>query len=429
MGITSFDAKGTIDLLKTDSNIVRVHPSSGLTDAFGRLRISNSNIVFDSRQIFDDDDLANNVENYPQFWDNQQLSGGGTSTTFDVNTASTTIAVGATTAGVRVRQSKRRMNYQAGKSQRLLLTGVMGVGAEGITQRYGMFDANNGLFFEVKDGEVAIVMRTNVTGSPVDDRVPQSEWNIDHMFGKDESRVTLDLDKTQIFYIDFEWLGVGSVRFGFIIDGVIYYVHQMDHANVLTNVYMSTPNLPIRAEIRNDGTGPAYSMKLICVAVDSEGGVNPNGISRTYNNGATVVALPLNTTKYAVLGVRLRASHLGLQVDFNSLSVLVTTANDTALWELQLNPTIAAPGAFVYADIPSSGMQGAVGTSASVVTANGTIILSGYAKTGDTLAIPPYIAEKLGATIAGVADELVVVCRPIVDTTSVLCALNWRELL
>jgi hypothetical protein len=34
--------------------------------------------------------------------------------------------------------------------------------------------------------------------------------------------ITLDFEKTQILFIDFEWLGVGRVRMGFVVDGKIY---------------------------------------------------------------------------------------------------------------------------------------------------------------------------------------------------------------
>lgn len=57
-------------------------------DAFKRLKISQPYTIFDSKQIFDDSDLANTVENFPLFFDNKEVSGSGTSTLFNVNQAS-----------------------------------------------------------------------------------------------------------------------------------------------------------------------------------------------------------------------------------------------------------------------------------------------------------------------------------------------------
>ena len=80
-------------------------------DAFSRLRISSPETLFDSKQIFDNADIVNTLENFPLFFDNQETSGAGTATAFDIDRASTTLSVSATTAGTRVRQTRARFNY------------------------------------------------------------------------------------------------------------------------------------------------------------------------------------------------------------------------------------------------------------------------------------------------------------------------------
>jgi hypothetical protein len=414
-----------------DVRIDEISGLSGLIDAFGRLRISDPQTIFDSKQVFDDGDIANSAENAPQFYDNQETSGGGTSTAFDVNAASTTLSVSADTAGTRVRQSKRRMNYQPGKSQLIKLTSVFGAAASGITRRYGLFDENNGLFLQQTGTELSLVIRSNVTGSPVDTAVAQADWNIDTMGGGDgtlgASGITLDMSKSQIFVIDFEWLGVGSVRFGFEIDEVLYYVHQANHANRISGVYMSTPNLPVRAEIANDGTGAAAGFEMICAEVASEGGVEPQGVSRGYDTGDTPVALATAGVAYAVMGLRLRSSHLGLEVDLTNLDMLIPSAADDVIWRLYLNPTLSAP--LTYANIPHSGLQGATGTGSITLSAVGEKILCGTATSTDTISVPANIAQKLGSLIDGTPDELVLVVTPLTNSTTIVAAANWRELL
>ena len=140
----------------------------GATDAFARLRISEPFTLFDSKQIWNDPDLADSVENFPLFWDNQEISGGGTSTLFQVNRASTTLSVSNTTAGTRQRQTKQRFNYQPGKSQLVILTGLMSNEGAGITKRYGLYDDNNGLFLQVADGILGLGVRSFVSGAAVD---------------------------------------------------------------------------------------------------------------------------------------------------------------------------------------------------------------------------------------------------------------------
>ncbi|MHC4617380.1 MAG: hypothetical protein ACYTEQ_06460 [Planctomycetota bacterium] len=403
-----------------------IDPLSGLLDAFGRQRVSEPQTVFDSHQIFDDGDLGALVENFPQYWDNQETSGSGTTTIFNVNRASTTLRVGATTAGTRTRQSKRRLNYQPGKSQRALLTFVFGAAGTGITREIGLFDDNDGLLLRQTPSNLQFVRRSNATGTPADTVVNQSAWDIDPLNGTGPSGITLDITKAQILIIDFEWLGVGTARFGFVIDGMIYYAHSFDHSNIIANVYMSTPNLPVRAQIDNDGTGAQSNLEHICSEVSSEGGIEPQGVSRAWDNDATAVTGAAVGTRYALLGVRLRSSHLGLEVDFTQMSVMLTSANDTAHWELHLNPTLSA--ALSYGNISLSGLQGAVGTGQTITTA-GEIILSGYVKTSDSTQIPADVAQKLGSLIDGTPDELVLSMTPLQVNTDAVAALNWRELL
>ncbi len=212
----------------------------GGIDAFGRQRISTPEMIFNSKQIFD---------NQPLYWDDVQETGSGTTSTHSSFTASTTLAVSANTAGKRTRQTYMRFNYQPSKSQLIHITGVLkkSGGGTGIITRMGYFDDDNGIFLQRSGSTVSIVLRTSTSGSPSDSNlITQANWNLDKMDGSGISGVSLDFSKTQILIIDFEWLGVGCVRIGFVIDGLIFYCHQFNNANNLSSVYMSTPNLPLR---------------------------------------------------------------------------------------------------------------------------------------------------------------------------------------
>ena len=224
-------------------------------DAFGRLRVAEPQTLFDSKQLFD---------NQPLFWDDQQVSGSGTTSTHDPNTASTVMAVGATTAGNRVRQTFMRFNYQPGKSHLIFMTGTLGSsgGGTGITRLAGYGDDENGVFFVDKEGTINVRKRSYKTGSVVDTDVPQASWNIDTLDGNGVSGITLDATKSQILVFDMEWLGVGRVRCGIVVDGKVYYCHEFLHSNVEEGVYISTPNLPLRYEIDNDGTANVISTPL-----------------------------------------------------------------------------------------------------------------------------------------------------------------------
>ena len=386
-------------------------------DAFGRLRTSNPETLFDSKQIFD---------NAPNFWDDAEQSGGSTTSTHSADTASTTLGVALNTAGNRVRQTYQSFNYQPGKSQLIFMTFVLDEsgGGTGITRYVGQFNSDNGLFLKDDEGTYKFVRRTHVTGSPVDNEVAQSSWNIDTMDGTGPSGITIDFTKTQILVIDYEWLGVGRARMGFNIDGVTYYAHSFNNANNLDEVYMSTPNLPLRYEIDNDGTGAASGLKTICCSVQSEGGEQQLGILRHKDSGS-VGSLSSGTT-YAMIGIRLKSAYIGLDVFLENLSLLATTTNDQAHWELKLNPTV--DGTFTYSGQTNSGVEIATGANTNTVTL-GTDIDGGYFSTA--LPISPTIpnARRLGAAIDGTVDEIVLTCTPITNNITVEASLTWRELL
>jgi hypothetical protein len=393
--------------------------SSGIQDAFGRVRVSDLTTLFDSKQIHD---------NQPLFWDDQQVSGGGTTSVHSVNKAATTLSVSASTAGKRVRQTYQRFNYQPGKSQLIVMTAVMSSGAfnTGITAEVGYHDDNNGLFFRLQDGVIYAVRRTNVTGTPADIAVAQADWNIDTMDGNGPSGITIDPTKTQILFIDFEWLGVGRVRMGFFIDGAPVYCHQFLNANNLTTVYMSTPNLPLRYSIENDGTGGAASLDHICGSVASEGGANDNGTLRHESSGAITIASI--GVVYPILGLRLKAGYPGSNVVMENIAAITTTVNDVVEWSLIFNPTITLNGGtFTYADLTNASTQLAI--SNGLPTAAGGIQVSGGYFTQD-LPITTVVsnARRLGFSIGGTADTLVLCAKPITATITLHMAMTWRDL-
>lgn len=400
---------------------VTINTDNPTGDAFGRVRTTTPVTLFDAKQLYD---------NAPLFWDDQETSGSGTGSSYSSDRASSTLSVSDTTAGTRLRQTFQRFNYQPGKSFFILMTGILDKSGGGtdITRRIGHYDDDNGLFFEDSAGTYRVVRRSNVTGSPVDTAVNQSAWNIDPMDGTGNSGITIDFTKTQIFVIDFEWLGVGRVRFGFNIDGVTYYCHQFLNANNLDAVYMSTPNLPLRYEIINGGTGSASELECICTSVLSEGGQEPTGILRYFSTGGGVhVDAQTADTTYAIAGIRLKSAYIGTTINLTNMSMVNETGDDYE-WLLIFNPTVA--DTFTYSDLTNSAVQTAKGAEANTVT-GGTQIDGGFVKSGGTsgsITISLDNALRLGAAIDGTVDEIVLCARPLTNGANIHAAITWREL-
>lgn len=387
------------------------------SDAFGRQRVSNPEMIFNSKQIFD---------NQPLYWDDIQESGSGTSSTYSNDTASSTLSTSASTAGKRTRQTFMRFNYQASKSQLIFITGILKAsgGGTGIITRMGYFDDNNGLFLECNAGTINLVRRTYTSGSPYDNVIPQSSWNLDKMDGTGASGIILDFTKTQIFMMDFEWLGVGRVRFGFNIEGVTYYVHELSAANALTTVYMSTPNLPLRYQIINDGTGIASSINCICSAVISEGGREEVATNSYISTGGTSITATKNVTN-AILAARLKTGYLGATIDILDLSLL-TTSNDNYEWQLYMNPS--GIDSLSFSGLNNSALEYAVAPNGTRIS-GGFSIAGGYAQAKtDIQSTSLKSLMKLGSSITGRKDVLVLSCLPLGASDSVVFgAINYRE--
>lgn len=411
---------------------ISLDTNNAVGDAFGRLRISNPTTIFDSKQVFDDTDIVSTLENQPLIYDNAEISGSGTSTLFDVNKASTTISVSGATAGRRVRQTKMRFNYQPGKSQLTLITfNFSNAISTGILRKIGLFDEDNGLFFDDNGTTYAMVRRTKTSGTSIDTRVSQDNWNLDKFDGTGPSGITLDLTKTQILVIDFEWLGVGRVRMGFNVDGVTTYAHEFLNANNLDVVYISNPNLPIRTEIENTGAGVASSISAICSSVSSEGGSEDIGVIRSASTNGTHLDANATNTIYALLGMRQKTSYINNSIKLVTFSLLEQQGSKQLEWLLLLNPTIA--GTFTFTGEAQSAIEIARGVTANTVT-GGYRLGGGMFNSGDKSAgnVSSDLdnAIKLGSTIAGVRDIIVLCVRPLTGTTNadVQGSITWREL-
>ena len=105
---------------------------------------------------------------------------------------------------------------------------------------------------------------TNVTISIVrDEKVPQSEWNVDKCDGTGPTGYLLDITKIQMIYIDYAWYGAGKARFGLKgANGEVRYMHEFLHNNSFNEAYLRSGNLPGRYEIANQGN-PTYTPALM----------------------------------------------------------------------------------------------------------------------------------------------------------------------
>lgn len=388
---------------------------TGSIDAFGRARVSELTTQFDAKQLYDA---------LPLFIDN--VTSGTGSVSHDPTEACSVMSSSATNDYV-VSQTKQRFNYQSGKSQLIFMTCYNFEAETNVSKKLGYYSSGlvapytgyDGLFFESSTNVSINIWKRGA----LLEQTLQDNWNIDPMNGTGKSGINIDWSKNIIFVVDFEWLGVGRVRWGVVIDGLIFYVHESKHANTTTGVYMLSPNQPLRWELRQTGSGSG-SFTFVCASVNSEGSINALGKVLSVNNGTTHINANNTANTYVLHSVRLNPAYLGTLVDILNFNTLSLT-NDGYLWSVVLNPTFSA--SLTYSALTNSSLQHSVGAGETIT--GGTVLDSGYVEgnRGDAISIEN--AVRLGATIAGVSDELVFAVRPLSSNLDILGAINWRELI
>jgi len=385
-------------------------------DAFGRLRVSNPLTIFDSANVMSKNSLFD-----------ESLTGSGT-VTYTSNKSTVNLNVTTASGDKVIRQSKRVMSYQPGKSLLILNTFVMNAQESGLEQRVGTFDANNGIFFEDTGTGYQIVRRTYVTGSAVDNDVAQSSWNGDKLDGTGESGYTLDPTKATIMFTDYEWLGMGAVRVGFVIDGKFITAHTFLNANVLDTVYMQTANLPIRYEIETTGTiSGAAVLQQVCSTAMVEGGYAPDGLRQSIGT-ASLSGVNLTTagTYYNLATIRIKASRPYAVIVPVGINASAISNSD---FELQLIVNATPSTAFSYTSFSDNVEYDLTG---STTITGGTIIgqsyLSGKGANSLNFSDTLNFAYQLGQTIAGSSDTLTLAAKGASNGDDVCGTLKWIDL-
>jgi hypothetical protein len=400
-------------------------PVSVNPDAFGRTRVSNPLTLFDSSHRYRDNNL----------WDSLIV---GTGSTVGFVTAQGLINIGiGTTAGCSaIRETTKVFSYQPGKSLLVLNTFVMNSPKENLRQRVGYFGADNGMYLEtagIGSTSISFVERSLSTGTET--VVPQTEWNIDKLDGTGVSGYTLDISKAQILWMDIEWLGLGTVRVGFVIDGNFIHCHSFHHANIIQSTYITTASLPLRYEIANTGiTTSSSTLKQVCSTVISEGGYELRGLQQAVNTPITApVDLPSPAgTYYPVISIRLKSSpdRLDAIVIMTALSLMGTGNGPEYNWQVRASATTTG-GTWVSAGVDSAVEYKIDGGTVS----GGRILASGFfnASNQSTASVDilkealfKFQLERNGLT--GTPYELTLVCATNSAGADVFASMDWEEI-
>jgi len=368
----------------TASNPTNVVLPAVSYDSFGRQRVSEPYTLFDSSHRYDDNGL----------WSTETSSGG--TAVFNQDQGLINLNVTAASGSSVLRETIKVFSYQPGKSLLVMNTFVMSAPKAGLTQRVGYYGDDNGFYLA--------------------------------------SKLTLDLTKAQIYWMDLEWLGVGSVRMGFVINGQFIVCHTFHHANIITSTYITTASLPLRYEIFNDDdTDSSSTLKQICSTVISEGGYQLKGLQEA-------IATPITTPKtfavagtyYPMIGIKLKSTRLDGIVIATAASILGLGNGKNYQWRI-LNGATIVGGSWVDASAASSVQYNTTGTSVT----GGRVLASGFVNSSNqgspsiNILKEALFANQLERNgLTGVAYELVI--EMAVGTTSggegAFVSLDWEEI-
>ena len=438
-----FPVTGTVGI--SSDTLITINPDTNSVDAFGRNRVSELFTLGDYKHVYAID---------PNFLDS--VSGAGSTVTFFQNQAAARLQTGIGSTASCIHQTKFYHHYQPGKGQLIFSSFNFYAPQQNATKRTGYFDDRDGIYLEqiginTSDGinpdigTLNWVIRSFTSGIASETRITQSQWNRDKCDGTGASGFDLDVTKTQLAFIDFQWLGVGRVRCGFAHDGQLITAHEFFHSNNMATVYIANPNLPVRCEIRNTGVGIGASFDQICSSVMSEGGYVESGIDFAYTMTTSRTTPTPAGTELPLVAIRLKNSFQGypnrISVRLNNLSIHCET--NSIIYRVVKLPSsayLSNAGTLTWNSASTnSGVEVCVDATSY---SDGDEFASGYVPSGASQnSLSPVASGTLSAAkkniivqnIGSTSSEIYVIVVRTITTTgnsvaNVAAALQWREI-
>lgn len=381
------------------------------TDAFGRVRNSAPSVIFETS--FVENDRSEIYSN--------QVSNGGTLVR-DSNKAHMELRTTTASGSSVVMQSKQRVKYTPGQSNLNVFVGIFDP-KNNNTQGVGLHDGNDGYLFTSVNGDFGVSICNSYTGSTVTTRVVQSDFNLDKLDGTGVSGLTLDITKTNIYLVDFQWLGAGTVRWGVFIGGKIIYFHQTDHANsISTSKYTRTANLPVRAFSQNTGSTSSNSTFVFsCCSIISEG-TKENSITQRSKARTSQRSVVANEFR-PIISIRLKGSSQTSNIKPIAFKVQNVTA-DELLVELRLNPTLS--NGTSWQDVDSQSVaQFDVGSND---VSGGIVLETLFLNEGANNRIElDNTLVRLGKNLQGVSDIISIAVISLTNNANCFGSITWEE--
>lgn len=378
------------------NNEIKYSDSPNL-DAFGRLRTSNITSLLEYKHTFDKLPLVIS-----------EVTAGTATSIFDLSNSQIIMTTSSNNDYV-IRQGKSRGIYQPGKGQLIEASFSNFQIQTNVIKRVGYFTTttsapynslldgfflesngqNNTISFQVWHSGATVISATTSTWLTNDFNVSQIDWT-----------------KTQLMFTDFQWLGVGRIRFGLVLSGSVKTFVTYTAANNLSTVHMRSPNQPIRYEIRQVGAGSG-TLNMICAQVSLEGSINALqrslGIPAFTNSVATTAGV-----KYPMIGYRLNQGYEGVNITLSDVQSINTTnpSKSDFYITIELNPTLSSSATFT--GVTNSGVAYSIPTGQSITTSG--YVLATFLGAGSGTQVDNFQFQdnmiRPGTNVNGTYDEV-----------------------
>jgi len=399
--------------------------SGNQLDAFSNFRTADPSFVADGQLTYDLQPLI-----YEQV-----TSANGTIVHDSTNRCATISLSNAGATEEVYMKSYQYYRYQAGRAQEIFMTFAAFAPTSNVQSFVEYGDGDNGIAFET-DGTLLGSQFRIYSGTDNGDQTPvtSANWSLDKLDGTGASGITLDPTKTQIVVIDIQALYVGRVRVGFDIDGMIIWVHEFLHANLIATPYIQTANLPIRAGLRATGASATGQMRFICSCVLSRGGQDQiAGYDFVARSGAITAALD---TRTHAISVRPKTTFNSItnRIEFVLENVeIANLGSNPVYWELVVGQALTTP---VYSDANATYSAFEFETAATLSGDPGVVVNCGYVGGGNqnSFAVSESVKNRYPITLdssGGVRDTgtLTLLVQSIdTGTSEIEASIHWREL-
>lgn len=341
-------------------------------DAFQRLRVSEVTSLLEVKHVHDKLPLIVN-----------EVTAGTATSIYDEPNAQVIMSTSANNDYV-IRQTTSRAIYQPGKGQIFEASFSNFQLQINVIKRLGYYTTTTSApYNSVVDG---ILLESNGQTNQISFQIWKSGTTIyssstSSWLTTDYNVNSIDWSKTQLMFVDFQWLGVGRVRFGLVIDGRVKIFATNSGTNNLSTIYMTAPNQPIRYEIRQVGAGSG-TFNMICSQVSLEGSLNrlqqSLGLTQFGNIQATTAGL-----KYPLIGYRVGNGYEGANITLSDIQSLNTTTPSKSDYYItvELNPTLSSSAVFTAVTDTAIAYSSATGQT---VTTSGYVLATFLGSGGGT---------------------------------------------